>query len=305
MKRCFTVLVSILLAALCAFSASAIVIDGYNNGGEWAESSYYLMFSSAEQSGCSAQYADLQVQISDSYTVCLLIQVIDPSFSESKSGARVSIGGRGYTLAANGAANYSNVKYSSHCNNPVEDNGYVIEAQIALAEPIENNISLSVAVIDGNGSVSKKTTAEAAVSAVNDDNDWEETKTITKTTVPKTARSTSAKTTKPKTTKPGKSTTKKNSKSNKSDKPPKRKTFGKSSNNDYNFVEEETVTSDNSNLSEQDFELDLSEDNTENAGRYKIILGILIFLVFTAGAVIIIIPRVHKKSNKEKDGSGG
>lgn len=294
MKRCSTVLVSIFLAVLCVFSASAIVIDGYNNSGEWNDSEYYLMFSSSEQSGCSAEYADVQVQISDSYTVCLLIQVIDPLFSESKSGVRVNIGGRGYTLTVNGATKYSNVKYFSHCNNPVSDNGYVTEAEITLSEPIENEIAISVTVIDGNGSVSKKTTA-TVIGAVRDSDSEEKNKAT------KTSRPTASKTVKQKTTKQSRSTTKKSSKSNKSNKSSKRKTFGKSSNNEYNFIEEETATVDNSHLTEQDIELDLSEDNTENAGKYKFIAGVLIFLIFTAGAVIMIIPRARKKSEKNKD----
>lgn len=310
MKRCFTVLVSIFLAAFCVFLAEAIDVDGYNNSGEWNESAYYRMFSSAEQSGCSAEYADFQVQMSDNCTVCLLIQVIDPSFSQAKSGARVSVGGRGYTLTVNGAANYPNVKYSSHCNNPVADNGYVIEAEIVLPEPITDNIPVSVTVIDGGGSPSKKTTAE--ISGAGYENiDTEATDKPLKTTVPKTAKSALVKTTKPKTTKykTTKSTTRKssnsNNKSNKSGRS-SRKIFGRDSkygdNDDYNFIGEETATVGDASSTEQVIEFDLSEDTIENAGRNKIIAGILLFLIFTAGAVIMIVPRVHKKSGGDISG---
>lgn len=303
MKKCFAVWVSIFLAALFVIPSSAIVPDGYNNSGEWNDSAFYPLFSSSEQSGCSAEYADLQVQLSDGYTVCILIQVIDPMFSEAKSGVRVSVGGRGYILAVNGATNYPNVKYSSHCNNPVKDNGYVLEAVITLAEPIGDKISLSVTVIDGNGAASKRTTAEIDGGAY-ENTDSEETNKPLKTTVPKTEKVTSEKTTRPKSTKAkaskSKTETQKDTESKKSNKSSPRKTVGRKSknsgNNDYNFIGEETAPIGNESSTEQDIALDLSEGNIENAGKYKIAAGILLFLIFTAGAVVMIVPKVHKKS---------
>lgn len=162
MKRLFTVLVSVFLAVIFIFPASAIVIDGYAKGQEWSGSSYYLIMSSPDNSGCAIQFADLQVKLSDDSKVCMLFQVVDSEFNEDVSGVRVTIGGHSYNLTANCIKEYQNVKYVSHCNEPVEVSGFVIEAAFTLAQPLEGSISFSVSAVDGSGAVSKRITGEIA-----------------------------------------------------------------------------------------------------------------------------------------------
>lgn len=314
MKRLFTVLVSVFLAVIFIFPASAIVIDGYAKGQEWSGSSYYLIMSSPDNSGCAIQFADLQVKLSDDSKVCMLFQVVDSEFNEDVSGVRVTIGGHSYNLTANCIKEYQNVKYVSHCNEPVEVSGFVIEAAFTLAQPLEGSISFSVSAVDGSGAVSKRITGEIAGSGSDVVTEPERTSASVKTTAPKTTKHETTK--RPKTTaeKTTKQSPKTSSKTTKRSKKSVSSSYNKATERKSGSIFKSRLKSrlDNTEingfengesagtLNGTDLNINLEEENIKQPNKYKTIAGVVVFILLTVFALAAIIPKKYKRSEKDK-----
>lgn len=303
MKRWFTVAVSVFLIALFVFTAGAIDIDGRNNGQEWIDGEYYPVFESSDQSGCSVEYADFLVQTDGKNTLYLLIQVIDSSFNEQKSAVKVTVNGRTRVLAVNEFAVYNDTFYKAyHAGN---NNDYAIEAKITFAEPLKDDFPLTIVIVDGNGAESVKAANRVfgTLTAESETQNTMQQAGTSNTRTSKAPKMAPEKVTKPKTSKS--KTSKSGSSKNKSSAGNGKRSGRADSRSGviggYTPDEENLSAELSETLTQTELNIDLSDGNVKNAERYKIFAGIIIFLILTAAAVIIIIPKVREKAPKEKN----
>lgn len=286
MKKYFTVVVCIILIAFCDISSSGIYIDGCNNGTEWNDSEFYVLFNSPEQSKCDVEYTDIRVVLENDSTVSVLLQAIDSSFNEEKSAVRFGVNGKYFTLAVNGCSKYSNAEYSVNFETAKYNNDYVLEARFLFSEVVADGTEMSVIVIDGNGNPSSECIVE--IHPRHQYLQPETTAKQPKTTVPKTTK---PKTTKPKVTSRGSP--------NKSKTPDQKRFWDGVPDNKYDNTEGEEYLASEQQSETNSPRFDFSGGNIQNVQRYKVLAVILIcFLLFSA-AVIMAIPTLRKDTKND------
>lgn len=303
MKKRVTVVICIILVALCSFSSSGIFVDGYNNGTEWKDTDFNILFNSTEQSKCDVEYADIRVVLENGNTVSVLFQAIDLSFNEDISAVRFGINGNFYTLIVDGRSRYSNVEYSVNYETAKYNNDYVLEAKFFFSETVAEGTEMSVTVTDGKGTSSSRRIVK--IHSIYQQLQPETTERTVKTTSPKTTKV--PKTTTPKTTKAPKTTKPKTTKPkvtssgslNKSKKTTRKSFWNIGSGNKYDNTEgDEYIASEQQAVTDSP-QFDLTDGNVQNSQRYKFLAAVLIFLLLLSATIIMAIPALRKKENSD------